>query len=229
MRTLYQRSANGFSILELLFVVAIIGVLSTFALIGISRTRTVVHLNNNAHILQSYLQRVFSDARRRHALGGSRAIVEVIGPSAFRVTADLDGDGNPENRTISLTDNVIFLYDTSNPPRATVDWRGTVAEGTVIFNLRSPRNESLTMTLTSAGDSSIDGEAPPLPVIDITTSSEDVKVSSVVNGNSAPNPNMSPTPDPTPLPFCSIGQLPINTDCRCRAGEVIDKDGKCKN
>lgn len=228
MNSFHQTPPKGFSIIELLLVVVILGVVTSFALLGISQARTAFHLSNNGQILQAYLQRIFADARRRHALGGDRAVVEVVGQSAYKVTADLDGDGNTEERTVSLTDNIKFVYDPANPPRATVDWRGSVNEGSVIFNLRSPRNENLTLTLSSAGDSNIDGDIPSLPTINITTSSADVKASSVVNGNTAPNPNVSPTPAPTALPFCSTGQLPINTSCRCRPGEVIDAGGKCK-
>ena len=227
MKMLRQKAAKGFSLVELLFVVVILGIVTTFALIGISQARTAYHLSNNGDILQAYLQRIFADARRRHALGASRAVVEVLNQSQYKVIADLDGDGNPEERIVSLTDNVRFNYDPANPPRATVDWRGTVAEGTVAFNLRSPRNEALALTLSSAGDSNIDGATPAIPVINITTSSADVKTSTVVNGNTAPNPNISPTPALTPLPVCSTSQLPETHNCRCNPGKVVKSDGKC--
>ena len=220
-------SAQGFSIIEILFVVAILGIITTFVLMGSTRARASFQLSSNGDILKAYLEKAFTDARRRHALGTDRTQVTVTGLNTYQVFIDLDGEGTPETRTIALTDRVKFVYDPLSPPTATIDWRGNVAESNVNFQLQSTTNELLTLNLTSSGDTSDDAR-PAMPVITATTTSADVKTTVVVNGNSAPNPNKSPTPTPTPLSVCTGSQLPGTNNCCCAPGKTIDDKGKCK-
>lgn len=218
----------GFSLLELLVVVLILGIVTTFAIIGIARARASFNLSNNADVLKAYIEKAFADARRRHALGNARATVRVTGLRTYQVSIDFDGDGNPETRSIDLTDRVQFVYDPAAPPQATIDWRGKVSEGTVNFTLKSSSNESVELSLSGAGDSSIDPEFAAHPTITVTPTSSDVRPSVVVSGNTVPNPNVSPTAASTPLPFCTSNQLPATNNCRCQPGQIIDDKGKCK-
>ena len=222
------QGTQGFSLVELLLVVSILAIITAFAFMGITRAKSSFHLANNGDVLKAHLERAFADARKRHALGNVRAKIEVINDSAFIATIDFDGDGSPEERSISLTDKIKFVFDPASPPIATIDWRGNIAEGDVAFNMRSDRGETLSLQLSSSGDSRIDTTLPAFPTITVTTSSADVKPSTVVNGNTAPNPNPSPTAASTPLPFCTSTQRPASDNCRCQSGRTIDDKGKCR-
>ena len=219
---------RGFSVVEIMVVFVILGIVTTFALIGITQVKSSFQLSNNADILKAHLERAFADAKKRHALGNGRAQIAVISNSAYTVTVDFDGDGVLDTRTITLTDQVKFVYNAGSAPVATIDWRGNIAEGEVLFTLRSYRGETTTLDLTSTGDSSIDTTMPASPTITVTTTSTDVRTGTVVVGNSAPNPNPSPTPTPTPVPFCTGSQKPAVNFCRCAAGKIIDSNGNCK-
>jgi hypothetical protein len=189
--------------------------------------RSSLQLSNAGDTLKTYLEKGISDAKRRHAQGDTRAKLQVTSAKSYQVTIDFDGDGIVETRTITLPGRISFVYNSASPPTATVDWRGNVAEGNVTFNLRSDRNQTLGIELTSAGDAIVNNGLPTLPTVSVTPTSSDVRPSSALVGNSSPNLDPSPTPTPTPLPYCAGNQLPATNNCRCRAGQTIDNKGKC--
>src|SRR6266480_4230724 len=59
-------AARGFSLLELLIVMTVIAIVSTFAVVGLSRSRDSVNLQNSARIMASYAEKARLDAIRRH-------------------------------------------------------------------------------------------------------------------------------------------------------------------
>jgi len=218
---------NGFSLVEVLVVAAILAIVTTLALIGVNRARGSFVFSNAVGSLQSYLEKGISDARRRNARGTSRSEIAVVNANSFQVKIDFDGNGTPETRTIPLPDGVTFIY-TGTAPKATIDWRGQIAEGNVSFMLRSPTGQISEVRLTGRGDASTDAQFPTLPTVSVTPLSGDVKPTTVLVGNTAPTQSISPTPTPTPLPFCTGSQKPAENNCRCPIGKIIDKDGKCK-
>lgn len=229
----HRKQRNGFSLPEVLIAVLVLAVITTFSLLGITKAQSSFRLSNGVDTLKVYLGKAFSDAKRRNAKGDARAKLQVTSETTYQVTIDFDGDGIPESRTITLPSKVTFVYNPANPPIATIDWRGNVAEGNVTFNLKSEINQSLELELTGNGDTNLKSEYPNLPVVSAssissnTSISSDVSNSTVLVGNSAPNLNPSPTPTPTPLPFCANNQKPAVDDCRCRAGKTINDKGKC--
>ncbi len=224
-----HQNSRGFSLVEVLIVVLIIGILTTFALMGIVQARSSFRFSNAVGTLQVYLEKAISDAKRRNAKGDSRATIKVLSTTSYQVKIDFDGDGNPETQTINLPEQTTFLYG-GTPPQATIDWRGYIAEGNVTFTVRSDSGQISEVKLTSKGDASTDSEFPTMPTVSVTPVSSDVKTSTVLTGNTSPNPNASPTPYPTALPFCTVNQIPATDNCRCPIGKVIDsKSGKCKN
>lgn len=218
---------GGFSVIELLIVMAIVLTVTGLALLSTGQARNKLQLSNNVEVLKGYIERAFTDAHKRHASGGERSIIAVSDPTHFNVTIDFDGDGVLESRSITLTDGVRFDYDPAATPTATVDWRGSVAEGSVTFRLRNIRNETVELHLSDSGDAGIDNSGTVMPAITVTPISTDVSSRVVVNGNSTPVANPSPTPTPTPLPYCTGTQLPGTNNCRCTAGKTIDSTGKC--
>jgi prepilin-type N-terminal cleavage/methylation domain-containing protein len=222
-----QKSIQGFSLPEVLIAVLILAIVTTISLLGISRAQSSFQLTNGAETLKVYVEKAFSDAKRRDAKGDVRSKIQVTSPTTYRVTIDFDGDGVPESRNVTLSGRVTFVYDSANPPTATIDGRGNVAEGKVLFNFKSNLNQTLQLELSDYGDSNIYAEFPSLPTVTTTPTSSDVSNSMVLAGNSAPNLNPSPTPTPTPLPECTSNQKPALDDCRCKPGKHIKDDGKC--
>ena len=223
----YPRSDRGFSVVELLLVVVIIAIVATFAIIGVTRARSSAEFSNTARTLQAYCERAVMDAKRRHALGAERAIVEVVDTTSYRITADFSEDGNVEIRTIMLPSSITFDFTAGSPPRATIDRHGNVAEGNVTFTLRSAGGGLSAIRFTLNGDTSMDTVGPGLPAVTGTPTSGDVTSYLTLTGTGSPDLDPSPTPAPTPLPYCTSVQKPTVDLCRCRTGQQIDGNGRC--
>lgn len=227
-KTNRESRQKGFSLIEVIMVVLIVAILGTILLLGIVRARSAFRFSNAVGTLQINLEKAISDAKRRNAKGDARATIQVLNTNSYETKIDINGDGVPETQTVTLPQQVSFLYD-GTPPKVTIDWRGYISEGTVSFFIRSESGDLSEVKLTSRGDAAADADSPTMPTVTVTPISTDVKSSTVLVGNASPNPNVSPTPTPTPMPFCAAAQIPANNNCRCPVGKIIDaKSGKCK-
>lgn len=218
---------QGFSIPDVIIMILILAILTTLSLMGITKAQSSFHLSNGGETLKAYLEKAFSDAKRRHARGETRTKIQVTGLSTYQVKIDFDGNGVLETQNLRLPGKVTFVYDPATPPVATIDWRGNVAEGNVVFNLKSDQDQTMEVAVSSNGDTSVDTEFSTLPTVTVTPTSSDINNLTVLVGNSAPNLYPSPTPTPTPLPYCSGGQKPAIDICRCKNDKPIRSDGKC--
>src|SRR5215203_7463788 len=98
---------QGFSLIEILIVIVIIGVLTAFAIIGFGSSKVDFQRQAIAREFKVYLERArFDSVKRRAEALADQAYIELTGPSSF--TAHLDFD---ENRTLS--DNEIRVVDFS--------------------------------------------------------------------------------------------------------------------
>lgn len=217
----------GFSLPEVLIVILVLAIVTTVSLMGISKAQPAMHLTNGAETLKVYLEKAFSDAKRRHAQGDLRPKIQVTGSNTYQVTIDFNGDGVPETQTITLPSKTAFVYDTANPPTATIDWRGNVAEGNVLFKVISSQSKVIEVQMSRGGDTNFESEFPTMPTVVATPYTTDVKTSMVLSGEAVPNVHRSPTPTPTPLPVCQGGQKPTAHDCRCKNNKEMKNDGTC--
>ena len=115
-RIKYFNPQNGFSLPEVMIVVLVLAIITTFSLMGLAGARSSLQLSNAGETLKTYLEKAISDAKRRHAQGTDRAKLQVISAKSYQVTIDFNGDGNLETRTIALPEQISFVYDSGKSP-----------------------------------------------------------------------------------------------------------------
>ena len=136
----------GVSMLELLIVVALITIVSSFALLSFQKSNKDFQGAGATRTLSTYLEKARLDSLRRH--GG--ASINIDSATSYTVNIDFDGSGTATSRTIALPEGTSLSY--TLPPAATstnpstspitisYDWRG-----------RSTNLVSLTLTDSTSG------------------------------------------------------------------------------
>jgi prepilin-type N-terminal cleavage/methylation domain-containing protein len=114
---------SGFSLIEVLIVLVMMGILTVLALMQLGSSRVDFQRQRIAREFKIYLERArFDSVKRRADTLADSAKVVLNGPSSFTVSLDFDGDGtllNTETRTINFadrTDAVIQVSDTLDYP-----------------------------------------------------------------------------------------------------------------
>jgi Tfp pilus assembly protein FimT len=230
MNTKTPNNELGSSVLQLLIVVAIVIIVSGFALMGITSARAHIRRSNSARLFASYVERARGDSVRRHAQGTQQASIQQINTTTYSVTMDFSGSGTVTTQNFATESGV-----TINIPLGTVtfDWRGrTAVETSVRFANELPG--STTVHITGSGDVTIDSEifedgslpavilnglggnviSDPTPTPDASASPSP---SPSASATPTPDPSASatPTPDPsasaTPSPYPSATPVPSAT------------------
>lgn len=198
------RSQGGFTIIQMVITLAIIGVVSTFGILGITSARAEMRIQNSARTFAVYIERARSDAVRRHAAAGSESTVETFGPGTnyFNVRMDFNGTGVLTTRTFTLDTNVEF---STVAQTAVFDWRGRIPVELAfqVFN----GSKSIPVDISGSGDVTIDSQIfADLVIPDVVGSAvasdvvPDPTPFPPVTPTPTPTPNPSPTPTPTPTP-----------------------------
>jgi prepilin-type N-terminal cleavage/methylation domain-containing protein len=171
---------RGVSIVEMLIVVAMIGIVTAFAVMKIGGAQRAMRLSNSARELTSWLEKTRLDSVRRHAMANTEmASVTIASANSYTVTIDQDGDGvlDPARTiTIPATHGATFSGITV-PVTIYYDWRGRAVDSS-----GNPLNLSFSLSdyggvnnnpivLTSTGDASL-GNA---------TNTSNVSISAVSN------------------------------------------------
>src|SRR5229473_4741012 len=105
--------AAGFSVAELLIVVALIGIVTSFALISFLNSNKSFKLAGATRTLSGYLEKARVDSVRRH--GG--ASVNMNSSTSYTVNIDFGGSGVVTARTITLPEGTSLRY--TLPPAST--------------------------------------------------------------------------------------------------------------
>ena len=175
--------ASGFTLLQVMITLAVVGIITTFALIGFSSTRASLRLQNSVRQLSGYLEKARLDALRRH---GNSTVV-FTSPSTYDVIMDFEGAGTVSTRTIPFENDVSII---STPlPSVTFNWRGRTSACTFTFAVQNNRGEQSWIDVSDAGDVTINSNVDVLPNASYATVNTNSSVDStaVVSGNAVHN------------------------------------------
>ena len=159
------RSEAGFSALQLLVVVFVVAVVSTFTLISLRTSRESLALQNSVRRLAGYIEKARLDAVRRH----DTSSVTFTNNTSYRVTMDFDGTGNPSARDFSLETGVQIPAG-SPLPSISFNWRGRTGACTNTFAFQEPGGSIPSwVAVSNAGDVTINSDVDVLPTISYAT------------------------------------------------------------
>jgi Tfp pilus assembly protein FimT len=175
--------ASGFTLVQITITVAIIAVVSAFAIIGLSSARASLRLQNSVRQLSAYMEKARLDAIRRH----STSSVVFTDVNTYVVTMDFDGSGTVSTRTLPFENDVSII---STPlPTVTFNWRGRTSACTLTFAVQNSGGEQSWVDVSDAGDVTVNSNVDVVPSADFATvsTSSDVATSSVVAGSGVHN------------------------------------------
>lgn len=164
-RTVSRSAERGISIIELLIVVAMVGLVTAFAVMKIAAAQRAVRLTNSAREFTGWLEKARLDSLRRHPMGtGEMASVQITSATTYTVTIDQNGDGTLDPaRTIRIPANSGASFaGIAVPTTIRYNWRGRAVDaGGNLMNLAfriqdaSGSAAPVNINVTSAGDSSL--------------------------------------------------------------------------
>jgi Tfp pilus assembly protein FimT len=108
VHNLKQNSEKGSSLIELMFVIVVILVVSGFALIRLDRARNSQQRENVAVQLKSHLERARYDAIKRRATPASGLSSVTINQTSFSLQIDLN-----QNGMLETNESKNFIFDSS--------------------------------------------------------------------------------------------------------------------
>ena len=199
-RTVTTRK-NGFTILQMIVTIAIIAVVTTFGVLGITTARAEFRLQNSARMFASYIEKARSDSVRRHAATGSESSVETFGPgtSTYAVTMDF-GSGTVETRNFPLESGLSF---STIGKKVSFDWRGRIPAAWVFQVFSTQLAKSLPVDVSGSGDITVGEQHFPdqlIPPVAIAAVTGDTITDPTPPPSGSPTPTPDPSASPTPYP-----------------------------
>jgi len=200
MKSRRVKQQQGFTVTQMLIVIAIIGVVSTFGVMGIRTARAEFRLYSSARLFASYVEKARADSVRRHAASGSEASVETFGAGTSDYAVTMDFGNGVETRTFQLDSGIDFETDAL---KVTFDWRGRllvpcVGTKSCVYQVRSLflGGKKVPVDVSGSGDITVDSQHFPDGLI------KTVDIAEVTDGdvNPEPAPSMSPTIEEPPNP-----------------------------
>lgn len=217
-------NARGFSTIQLVITIAVMTIVSGFAVVSISRARDHVRLMNSARQFAASVERARGDAVRRH----STATVSVSDNDTYVIRMDWDGFGNATDRSSDLERGVTFTPGMVGKS-ITFNWRGRIVSeesfGFVVNSGSAMWQRTVSVGVTGSGDVTFDAEYfydSQLPAVTTTGSGGGVlsepgatpgsgSPSPSPSPGASPTPTAGPSPTPTPDPYASPTPYPSPT------------------
>jgi len=154
-----SRDERGFTILQMIITLAIMGVICGFAVISLTRAKSDLKMQNSVRQLAGYLEKARLDAIKRH---GSSSVA-FIDNSNYTVNMDFDGDGVPDSRTVPFEGDVAVF---STPlPSVGFNWRGRTESCTLTFAVQNVTGRQVNVDVSDAGDVTVNGNVDILPSV----------------------------------------------------------------
>lgn len=181
-----RASEAGFSLLQMLVALAIIGIVLSFGIIAIKRSQRDLELQSSIRQLSGYLEKGRVEAVRRH-VAAATTIVNIPNNSSYTVTLDSNYDGTiaaSETRTVTLPTGVTFnSANITYPATIAFDSRGRSSSTGITGSTISMSNTNGTttnLTMTGGGDLTLDstvtGPAASTSLAPVTTVSNTANV-----------------------------------------------------
>lgn len=180
----YTHKHQGIGMAELLIVMAIIGIVSAFALLQVKQARSAMRVQNSIRQLASYMEKARVDAVRRRG----NTSVSFTDPRTYTVTMDFNGGGSVTPRTFNFQGDVRLA--SSELPSVTFNWRGrTLNAGSscvTTFSVSDTLGNGLSVDVSGSGDVTVENQQPDLPNVVYSNnlnSSDGIDSRAVVSGN----------------------------------------------
>ena len=180
------RGERGFSLLQLMIALAVISIISTFAVMTVRGVRNSNRLQSSVRTFASRAEKARLDAVRRHA----STSVEFTGPTTYEITMDFMGVGVPQTRSFTLETGVYLTGADGNSltaapfPYADFDWRGRTTECSMLFGIKNSDGRTSSVQIAGSGDVTINNVAVNLPTVSYTNvnTATDVSPTAVIAG-----------------------------------------------
>jgi len=197
---------KGFTIIQMVITVAIIAIVTTFGVLGITTARAEFRQQSSARLFATYIEKTRADSIRRHAATGDESSIETFGPGTTTYAVSMDfGSGAVETRNFQLESGLTF---STAAKKVSFDWRGRIS-GAWVFQVFSEQlAKSLPVDVSGSGDITVgeqhfpDQLIPPVEISQVTGDVDaDVQPTPTPDAGSPPNPaDPTPTPTATPTP-----------------------------
>ena len=176
--------SRGFSVVELVIVLAVVSVVLTFAVLGVKQAMASIRLQNSMRQFASRVEVARTDAIRRHR----SATVEFTNNKAYTITMDFNGTGTVSTRSYTLESGVNINSPSTDLPVFDFDWRGRTPQCFTGITMQSNGGGgSSVLSVSSAGDVTVDsGLSSNLNAGTYTAVSQtgDVQSGAIVSGTS---------------------------------------------
>src|SRR6476620_1416627 len=86
-------SQRGFTLLQVIIVVALISIITAFGTVGVVKGRASMRLAGSARTFAGLAEKARSDSVRRHAMGGAMSNMQLPTTTSYSVTMDFDTNG----------------------------------------------------------------------------------------------------------------------------------------
>src|SRR5437588_9541510 len=158
-----RRGERGVSILEIVIVVAMISIVTSFAVMQIGAAQRAMRLTNSAREFLGWLEKARLDSLRRHAMSNvEMASVTITSANTYTITIDQNGDGTLDparSITIPSTHGAHFTGLTF-PTTIYYNWRGRPVDAAgnglnLSFSLTDGVSPANPITVTSGGDATL--------------------------------------------------------------------------
>lgn len=160
------RGARGFTMVEVLIVLAIVIIGATIAVMQVARSERNFRLANAEREFMSYVAKARVDSIRRRAKTAAQSASVAINaaqPDRYTVTLDFAGSGNMSTRIIRLPTGVTFNVAANT--NITFDWRGRSTQD-VSIALTNGETTTAAMSVRQSGDirSTLQANYNPPPI-----------------------------------------------------------------